>query len=428
MTEEVDAADNVRHEGDIVLATCVNDGVELAWVRDCASYKKEIVQVDSKVAGKRPASARSPPPRSATLGVSREMSTAMELAPTPVESSDEEGPASPPAKRSRLNPTPSAALDDVGDERVSLATETRARINAEKLRAQLDRQPRPGEHILRYHFGDTKSSVFVASGYRPRDLNDEPEENDYISTGVEYQREGRWHSLSPSHIPVIADRHCIHHANIYEHLIETLCYGTAEVSDTEMKRSESVGILLHTGEKAWGLPKIAGNDEYGLPVPSEDIGYFDRSFDDAVLEERADPEQLAVFHLQGIGPEGVSAAVKALGGDDVGLSLMLSPHGNMGTAQRYRTCEEMYLTDARPPAFANPPADLQCSVCYGILSHPVKVTCGHEFCYGCIRMWIQEADVFSCPMCRALIKSAPWQCHPQRHWCRWYAEQSRTCL
>ncbi|CAK5263821.1 unnamed protein product [Mycena citricolor] len=110
----------------------------------------------------------------------------------------------------------------------------------------------------------------------------------------------------------------------------------------------------------------------GLPVPSEDIGYFDRSFDDAVLEERADPEQLAVFHLRGIGPEGVSAAVKALGEDDVGLSLMLSPHGNMGTAQRYRTREEMYLTDAQPPAFANPPADLQCSVCYGILSHPVK--------------------------------------------------------
>ncbi|CAK5275194.1 unnamed protein product [Mycena citricolor] len=282
--EEVDAADDVRHEGDIVLATRVDDGVELAWVRDCASYKKEIAQVDSKVARKRPASARSPPPRSATLGVSREMSTATELAPTPMEFSDEEGPASPPAKRSRLNPTLSAALDDVGDERVSLATKTRAQINAEKLRAQLDRQPRPGEHILRYHFGK---------------------------------------SATPSQL-----------LNMQDEAVRVR-------GDPPAYWREDLGFAKDCWER-----RVLPLRPQGLPVPSEDIGYFDRSFDDAVLEERANAEQLAVFHLRGIGPEGVSAAVKALGGDDVGLSLMLSPHGNMGTAQRYHTREEMYLTNA----------------------------------------------------------------------------------
>lgn len=42
----------------------------------------------------------------------------------------------------------------------------------------------------------------------------------------------------------------------------------------------------------------------------------------------------------------------------------------------------------------------ECSVCYGDEGSFVKLSCGHEFCAGCIKTWYLKGTGTGCPMCR----------------------------
>ena len=42
----------------------------------------------------------------------------------------------------------------------------------------------------------------------------------------------------------------------------------------------------------------------------------------------------------------------------------------------------------------------ECSVCYGEDGSFVKLSCGHEFCAGCIKSWYLKGTGTGCPMCR----------------------------
>lgn len=47
--------------------------------------------------------------------------------------------------------------------------------------------------------------------------------------------------------------------------------------------------------------------------------------------------------------------------------------------------------------------DRECSVCYTEEGAFRKLTCGHEFCSGCIKTWYQKGTGTGCPMCRRPI-------------------------
>lgn len=47
--------------------------------------------------------------------------------------------------------------------------------------------------------------------------------------------------------------------------------------------------------------------------------------------------------------------------------------------------------------------DRECSVCYADEGVFRKLTCGHEFCAGCIKTWYQKGTGTGCPMCRRPI-------------------------
>ncbi|XP_044130969.1 E3 ubiquitin/ISG15 ligase TRIM25-like [Bufo gargarizans] len=54
--------------------------------------------------------------------------------------------------------------------------------------------------------------------------------------------------------------------------------------------------------------------------------------------------------------------------------------------------------------------ELNCSVCLNIYTDPVTLSCGHNFCQGCINCVLdsqEEAQVFSCPECRAEFEERP---------------------
>ncbi|KAG2464421.1 PIM2 kinase, partial [Polypterus senegalus] len=48
-----------------------------------------------------------------------------------------------------------------------------------------------------------------------------------------------------------------------------------------------------------------------------------------------------------------------------------------------------------------------CSVCLEILSDPVSIPCGHNFCMKCITSCWDSTDVYSCPQCRETFTSKP---------------------
>ncbi|XP_072847061.2 E3 ubiquitin-protein ligase RNF135 isoform X4 [Pogona vitticeps] len=51
--------------------------------------------------------------------------------------------------------------------------------------------------------------------------------------------------------------------------------------------------------------------------------------------------------------------------------------------------------------------DLQCPICFCLLSSPATLPCGHSFCLGCIRRWAQSRGR-SCPNCgRGSLKKLP---------------------
>jgi hypothetical protein len=47
--------------------------------------------------------------------------------------------------------------------------------------------------------------------------------------------------------------------------------------------------------------------------------------------------------------------------------------------------------------------DRECSVCYGDDGVFQKLSCGHDFCSGCIKTWYLKGTGTGCPMCRAPI-------------------------
>ncbi|KAJ6537003.1 hypothetical protein B0H19DRAFT_381964 [Mycena capillaripes] len=47
----------------------------------------------------------------------------------------------------------------------------------------------------------------------------------------------------------------------------------------------------------------------------------------------------------------------------------------------------------------------KCAICWGLKSHPVVTTCGHTFCFVCIRISLETS--FQCPFCREQILGPP---------------------
>ncbi|XP_040195200.1 E3 ubiquitin-protein ligase TRIM39-like [Rana temporaria] len=55
-------------------------------------------------------------------------------------------------------------------------------------------------------------------------------------------------------------------------------------------------------------------------------------------------------------------------------------------------------------------AELECSICLNIYSHPVMLKCGHNFCRVCVELLLdtqEKSGVFSCPECREEFSKRP---------------------
>ncbi|KAJ7612810.1 hypothetical protein DFH06DRAFT_1344897 [Mycena polygramma] len=66
---------------------------------------------------------------------------------------------------------------------------------------------------------------------------------------------------------------------------------------------------------------------------------------------------------------------------------------------------ELYLTQARPPADSDALPHHECSVCFNIKSHPVAYGCGHSNCYVCVRQWLEHS--WTCPVCSSPMREEP---------------------
>ena len=50
--------------------------------------------------------------------------------------------------------------------------------------------------------------------------------------------------------------------------------------------------------------------------------------------------------------------------------------------------------------FANPPLDLICGVCLGVMYKPSTLPCSHNFCANCLKTLLKKEDYIVCPFCR----------------------------
>jgi hypothetical protein len=54
---------------------------------------------------------------------------------------------------------------------------------------------------------------------------------------------------------------------------------------------------------------------------------------------------------------------------------------------------------------------LECPICLesfdGKTRSPYRLECGHKFCKGCIKLWIDQSDedTFTCPVCKEVMAS-----------------------
>ena len=79
--------------------------------------------------------------------------------------------------------------------------------------------------------------------------------------------------------------------------------------------------------------------------------------------------------------------------------------------------EDEIETEATPAVQSNPESryhhqisesEFTCACCYELMVEPTTLTCGHNFCRGCVARWFLQAKKFQCPECRQ-----PWSGNPQ---------------
>ncbi|KAJ7109678.1 hypothetical protein C8R43DRAFT_1139628 [Mycena crocata] len=82
--------------------------------------------------------------------------------------------------------------------------------------------------------------------------------------------------------------------------------------------------------------------------------------------------------------------------------------GSRQSRRRALEPEDLYVVsgDGSPPPIAQHP-DHECCICRQLKSHPMSYTCGHGFCYVCIRMALETR--FECPVCRHIICQEPFR-------------------
>ncbi|KAJ7712103.1 hypothetical protein B0H16DRAFT_1744527 [Mycena metata] len=81
--------------------------------------------------------------------------------------------------------------------------------------------------------------------------------------------------------------------------------------------------------------------------------------------------------------------------------------GSRADRRRNLTEGDLFLGNDRPPPISNPQEHYICSVCRSLKSHPVSVSCGHSFCYACLRLWLEKS--WSCPNCRTFVTAPPFR-------------------
>ncbi|KAJ7468815.1 hypothetical protein FB451DRAFT_1401167 [Mycena latifolia] len=79
------------------------------------------------------------------------------------------------------------------------------------------------------------------------------------------------------------------------------------------------------------------------------------------------------------------------------------------------TEEHLYLTIQRLPDQDVLPSEdhFLCAICKGLKSHPASPSCGHSFCYVCLRVWLERSWI--CPLCVAKIDCPPKRPYSEEH-------------
>lgn len=49
-------------------------------------------------------------------------------------------------------------------------------------------------------------------------------------------------------------------------------------------------------------------------------------------------------------------------------------------------------------------SDLECPICEEVVYRPVRTRCHHAFCLACLTMWLKEAPIANCPLCRSSLE------------------------
>ncbi|KAJ7682141.1 hypothetical protein DFH06DRAFT_1318726 [Mycena polygramma] len=72
------------------------------------------------------------------------------------------------------------------------------------------------------------------------------------------------------------------------------------------------------------------------------------------------------------------------------------------------TEQDLYLSGERPETLsAEERPHHKCGICLHVKAHPVLCSCGHSFCYVCVRMALEYTWI--CPLCRGLMTHEPVQ-------------------
>ncbi|KAJ7022828.1 hypothetical protein C8F04DRAFT_1194102 [Mycena alexandri] len=83
---------------------------------------------------------------------------------------------------------------------------------------------------------------------------------------------------------------------------------------------------------------------------------------------------------------------------------LIRRRGSRDLRQLPLTEDQLYIGSTRPPESPSHP-EHECGICLCIQSHPVRLDCGHSYCYVCIRLSLESS--WHCPSCRAGMTSRP---------------------